>query len=108
MARKSTDRDMFDLDALVAEESGEPFRFRAGGKEWELPPYGSLDWQVLEYSDGNDLAFTRAALRVGLGEQWPAFDAIRGLGVTAVSVLVERWVAHSGVVPGESQASSDS
>lgn len=107
-SKPKSDPDMFDLDALAAEESEESFQFRAGGKVWTIPPYSRLDWRVLEYADSNDLVFAREALRLALGDRWPEFDELRGFGIVAINELFTRWVAHSGVRPGESQASSDS
>lgn len=104
---KLKDDDLFDLDALAREVKSTVFQFRAGGKTWSLPPYGDLDWRVLEYGDEPDLVFMRQALRLGLGDQWDEFQAIT-VGITAISELFGRWSTHSGVTPGESQASSGS
>lgn len=98
--------DMLDLDALSAEANGaEPFRFRFGGEEYELPP--TVDVRVAAlFSDGQLFA----GLAKMLGEdQWQRMqDAEAVLDDRQLMALMEEYGKHSGSSLGESKASTDS
>lgn len=99
--------DVFDLDACEREQHGEPFRFALGGREFVLPRFDGLDRRVLDAMGDGDLAFARAALAAGLGDQREAFEALP-LSMAGYNRLVREWTAHAGVEPGESPRSAGS
>jgi hypothetical protein len=97
----------FDLDALVAEARKEPFRFRYGGRSFELPHASDMDWRAVEAAELGNYAALRELFRFGLAEQWEAFEKLHQ-PAKAMGELFRRWQAHAGVRPGESQGSADS
>lgn len=107
MSDQTTD-DVFDLDAYVAEHRKDPYLFRYGGQDFELPHAADVDWRVTEAADLGNVDAIRALFRRGLGpEQWERFEALPQ-PAKPMGELFRRWQAHSGVKPGESQASPDS
>jgi hypothetical protein len=101
-------QDVFDLDAYVAEHRQEPYRFRYGGQQWELPHAADTDWRVIEAADQGDVEAIRTLFRRGMGpEQWARFEELPQ-PAKPMGELFRRWQAHSGVRPGESPASPGS
>lgn len=99
---------MFNLDAVIAEETGKPFTFQFAGEKYTLPP--SLDAPaavLLASGDGTQMA---EGLKRLLGaEQWGRIVASdQVLTVPAIGALLEAYTAHTGATPGESSASSRS
>jgi len=100
----------FDLDAFIAEARQDPFRFKLGGRWFELVHAGQLDKRLL-----TELDFDRVGpstflplMRAGMTEaDWEAFDALP-VPLSAVGELFEQWQAHGGTSVGESSASSTS
>lgn len=97
----------FDLDALEAEAKASAakadtrFRFVLGGREFALPPFGTLDRKALTNMDPNDPASMMAAFRAGMSdEEYEKFDEME-LSIDSLNALEEAWSAHSGVTPGE-------
>jgi len=105
MTAKNT--PVYDLDAAVAEKHAgvAPFLFRWGGKKYEAPI--DADLEAIEAFDRGDLL---DGLRLLLGdEQWENMRASgTPIGVTALRLLVDQWMAHVGINPGEGPASSSS
>jgi len=100
--------DVFDLDAYVAEHRKDPYRFRYGGQDFELPHAQDTDWRVMEAADQGDVEAIRTLFRLGLGaEQWARFEQLPQ-PAGAMGELFRRWQAHSGTKPGESPASPSS
>ena len=114
--------EIFDLDAVYAEERGEPFRFRWQGRDWELPPFGEIDLRAIEslkdlaaLADADetniaelDISAFNKLLEHGLGpEQWVEWEKVSQPG-TAVIRLLNEWQKHSGADVGEAPASTDS
>jgi len=95
--------DVFDLDALESE--GEPFHFRHGGEDYELPPDPDIRAAVAQ-GEGNVLK----ALELLLGEeQWErilASDAV--LDSKKFNALMAAYEKHIGASMGESEASTRS
>ena len=102
----------YDLDALVVEEeNAPPFRFRWGGKMFEMPLMLAMPFE-------DQLALENATLqesmRVIMGSG--AFDELMGtlgpderpLSTGRIKALIEQWHRYQGLEPGESQASSRS
>ena len=64
--------EVFDLDALAAEAKGEPFRFKFGGEEYELPP--SVNIIAIAYAQEGKLGAALRALMTP--EQWARVKAL--------------------------------
>jgi hypothetical protein len=96
--------DVFDLDSLAAEAGAEPFRFRLGGEEFTLPAATDLDWRDARALERGELETAFPAL---LGDQYERFAA-QPLGVGKLAKLIEGYMRHQGLTPGESPASSGS
>jgi hypothetical protein len=96
--------DVFDLDALAAEEEGEPFRFTFGGQEFAATAF---DPRALTAFAAGD---TVTAFRRMLGtEQAARFEAIdEPLTMGRLKALVTAWSEHFGLAEGEAKASSRS
>ena len=99
--------DVFDLDAVAAEATKEPFRFRFGGREWSLAHLSDIDWRVVARADTGDLDAVREAVSSGLGDQFAEFDQLPQ-PISMMTVLFDRWLAHSGLAAGEQPASPTS
>jgi hypothetical protein len=106
----------FDLDAVVADGEGEPFRFTWGGKEFSLPPLIGLPIdrqitivEVIEKLDGKaeDVTAILNALTLVVGQEMLGeLSAARPLSTVGVVRLLGAWMAHQR--PGKSRASSAS
>lgn len=95
-----------DLDALVADEDGQPFTFRFGGEDYTLPP--RIDLRAVAALEGNRYD---AALRMLLGpDQWDRMqqsDAV--FDQPKFEALFNAYGRHQGVDGlGESSASTPS
>lgn len=101
----------YDLDALVVEEElAPPFRFRWGGKTFEMPLMLAMslaDQLDLESANAND------SMRIIMGDAFDDLMAAKGpdgkpLSAGRAKGLIAAWLKHQGLEPGESQASSRS
>lgn len=100
--------DVFDLDAYVAEHRKDPYKFRYGGQDFELPHAQDTDWRVLEVADQGDVEAIQTLFRRGMGpEQWQRFEELPQ-PAGAMGELFRRWQAHAGTKSGESPASPSS
>lgn len=97
----------FDLDAVEAETSGDPFEFVFGGRSYTLPHMQDVDRSVLDVADQGDLEAMKQAFKSGLGDDFDEFDA-QPMKLRSLNALFEAWLEHSGLKPGESQASTRS
>ena len=97
--------DVFDLDALTAEEAGEPFRFRFGGEMYELP--ARVDLRMALALEAGRLGETLERL---LGpDQWERLQASPAvLDGPAFQALLVKYLGAQGMTVGESSASSAS
>jgi hypothetical protein len=112
--------EIFDLDAVYAEERREPFRFKWAGKQWELPHFSDIDWraaglaadiEALADEDGTpevNLGVLRDMFRMAFGEEQAARWEQVPQNTPAMIHLFQAWQEHSGMSVGESQASPDS
>lgn len=84
--------EVFDLDALEAD--GEPFRFRHGGSDYELP--ADIDLTTVAVIGSGD--FERAMERL-LGEDvWKGIvQSGKPFGVKKMLTLLEAYAKHLGV-----------
>lgn len=95
--------DVFDLDAFAAETTSEPFRFRFGGDEFELP--GTVDLRVAaKLQDGKVVE----SLQTLIGpDQWERLDGLPGVFDYRVArELFIQYGRHLGIDLGESPGSS--
>lgn len=93
--------DVFDVDALEAEEKREPFRFRLGGEEYELPHVADLT--LRQQMDVDRGAIADVARQVA-GDA--TADALLDALSRKVAAVQAAWLAHAMHKPGESAASS--
>lgn len=97
--------EVFDLDAIGAEARGEPFRFRFGGEEYELPP--SIDMLAVPAMVSGDIL--GGFRRLFTADQWERLKASPAtMDLPRVLELVRRYADHSGVSLGEFVASTSS
>lgn len=98
----------FNLDAVEAEVDLSPFRVNYGGKRWTFAHMQALNaWDVVEAAEGGDVAAVVGSMRLALGEQWEEFRKLP-LPQYRLMPLFNAWRDHSGLKPGESEASDDS
>lgn len=103
--KKPASDEVFDLDAVAAESQGTAFRFKLGGEEFTLPAAGDVDWRQAQLLESGKID---AALMGMMGEEQYHRFYRHDLTVAAMSKLMERYMAHQGVKPGELGASSGS
>lgn len=100
--------DVLDLDAVAAEEAGDPFAFRFGGEAYELPANpDARALATLAAVNAQHPERVYEALVLLLGpEQW---ERMKGSPVVfdnaRMKALVEAYAAHLGTSLPESQAS---
>lgn len=97
---------MFDLDAVVADGSPQPFEFMFAGREWQFRPIDELDvWVLPELRRGE---FETALPRMFV--QPLQYRQFRQLTVTRrqLDALCTAYYQSQGTSAGESPASSTS
>lgn len=102
-----SDNSIYDLDAAIAEAVGDPFRFKLRGRLWEVPSLEAVDSTLVLEAFEDDRMDTGKAMELLaqiLGDDWDEFSA--GLPLAGLKGFVEKWMDHSGVNQGESQASA--
>lgn len=100
---QTRDDDVLDLDVLEADATLAPYRFRLGGRSYEMAHPSSLDWHHQTTFDQADMP---GMLRVLLGDDdFEEFDRHQLAGFK-LNTLFERWAEHCGIDPGELQASA--
>lgn len=97
-----------DLDAFeegkLKERDEHLYRFIRGGEEFTLPPFGSLDRELMDTAD-DDVEFMMEAFKQGLvmisGEE--AWDKFREMPLTldGMNKLFGDWGDHSGMDTGK-------
>ncbi len=92
----------FDLDAAIADATGEAFPFTWGGQAYELPSFSSIPADELIGALDGTPAEQLAVIRRHLGD---IGDRVFALPLGAVNALFEAWMRHSGLGPGEAAAS---
>ena len=105
---------MFDFDAVIHEVTHEPYEFMAAGERWRLPHVNEL---TIGQKRAADMGLYEMLMR-DVGER---FDEDSGEWVAAgddgAGVFIDKhddqigafraaWLAHAGMKPGESRASS--
>lgn len=95
----------FDLDALEkeaqAKASDKNFRFLLGGREFVLPPFGTIDRKVLTSMDPDDPDSIMNVFKAAMSEEdFEEFDELE-LSIDGLTSLEEAWSEHSGMTPGE-------
>ncbi|MGY4902572.1 hypothetical protein [Streptomyces sp. 900116325] len=95
----------FNLDAVQAEVELTPFRVHFGGRRFELAHMQSLNaWDAIAAAERGDITVVADSLKLALGDQWDDFRKVP-LPQHKLMPLFKAWQQHSGVEPGESQAS---
>lgn len=103
---------MFNLDIIADEEAKTPFPFTLNGKEYRAPHVADLTLgQQLALDGSKAHVVLREVAEVLDGDEWkPAGGeiarAVLALKGPKVGKLLAAWLAHAGVEPGESPASS--
>lgn len=104
---------MFNFDVVQHEVKKDPWQFQAEGKTWRVPHIAELTW-------GQQLAADRGRLHEVLREVAEVLDEDGGwkpAGAEGARLLLSKhadqigafqaaWLAHAGMEPGESPASS--
>lgn len=103
---------VFNLDVIQHEATKEPWEFDAGGQRWRLPHISELTVGQQRAADHGflELVVNEVAERLD-GEEWvPAGKELAQIVMDKhtdqVGALKAAWLAHAGVEPGESRASS--
>lgn len=104
----------FDWDAVQHEEAHDPWEFDADGKTWRVPHIRDLKvGQQLSADAGHLAAVFRDVAEVldPKTGKWSkagvaAQKQVLGRYGDQVGVLTAAWLAHAGMAPGESPASS--
>ena len=97
------DKPKFNLDALIAETTLEPFTFELDGKTWEIPNLRTLTLEQGLALDTRSLADTLAEVAgPDLAERF------RSLPGFAANALIGEWAEHAGTSEGESEGSANS
>ena len=106
---------MFDLDILQDEAERAPFEFKLAGSVWRLPHVADLTIGQQKALDAGELAFSvvkigdrarRVDGDVDVADPGGLAEALLGLRPARTGKLLAAWLAHAGVKPGESRASS--
>lgn len=120
MAEPDDVNEVFDLDALYAEQRKAPFQFRWSGETWELPAFSDIDWRALQLAveieslanvdNVADVDVTIIQRMFGYAfspEQAERWERVPQ-STTAMIALFGQWQRHGGADMGESSASTDS
>jgi hypothetical protein len=109
---------VFNLDIVADEEARAPWEFTLGDRVWRLPHVAdlTLEQQIQVDSGRMDLAVEQVAMVFKEADEdtpegWVAAgkdcgDAIRRLRGQKRGLLQVAWLAHAGMEPGNSDASS--
>lgn len=102
----------YDLDALVVEdEEAPPFRFKWGGRVFEMALLAALPVTVQTDLEN---ATVEEQLRLVIGDdEYGELVTIMGANGRTMSTgrmrdLINAWLSHQGLAPGKSQPSSSS
>lgn len=104
----------FNLDAVAHEAEKTPWVFQADGRTWRLPHVADLTLgQQLAVDSGRLPQVLREVAEYLDGEEWrpggrKAADLALKRHADQIAALTAAWLAHAGVEPGESEASSRS
>lgn len=97
-------KQLFDLDAVIAERDRGPFLFRLKGHEWTFPADPGIE--AMDLLTQGKVVETIYAL---LGDQRDEFRTVVGdLGMIAATKLVDAYTEYVKVDLGKLEASSDS
>lgn len=103
---------MFNLDIIADEEAKAPFEFQLDGKTWRVPHVMDLEiGQQITIDRNRAHEVWREVGEVQDGDEWkPAGDDLARtwlkLRNARAAMLLVAYLAHAGVEPGESSASS--
>ncbi|MEU7066885.1 hypothetical protein [Streptomyces sp. NPDC046161] len=95
----------FNLDAAEAEVELRPFRVHFGGRRFELTHMQELNaWEAIEAAEAGQVGVVVESIKLALGDQWEDFRKVP-MPQHKLLRLFKAWQAHSGIKPGESEAS---
>jgi len=103
---------VFNLDIVADEEAKSPFLFHLDGKDFRVPHVADLTLgQQINLDSSRGHQVFREVGEVLVGDEWkPAggdlVKAYLALKPARAGKLLAAWLAHAGVEPGESSASS--
>jgi len=108
--------ETFDLDAAIADESSEPFRFTWGGRTFELPSLLDRDIReqlrliaTVEQLDDKEPGRVLEAMELIVGaDVLDQMRELRPVTARAVMALITAWMDHEGDALGKSAASTRS
>ncbi|QCB93298.1 hypothetical protein [Cellulomonas shaoxiangyii] len=104
----------FNLDAVEHETKGTPWEFTAGGKRWRVPHISDLTLgQQIAVDSGRVHIVLNEVAEVHAKGGWKpagreAASLVVGKHPDQIATLTAMWLAHAGMEPGESGASSPS
>jgi len=105
---------IFNLDAVAHEDAREPWVFQADGKTWRLPHVADLTLgQQFAVDSGRLPQVLREVAEYQDGDAWKpggrkGAELALNRHADQIATLTAAWLAHAGVEPGESEASSQS
>lgn len=105
---------LFNLDVVQHESTRDPWVFQADGNTWRLPHVADLTLgQQLAVDSGRLPQVLREVAEIQDGDKWKpggrkAAELALSRHADQVAALTAAWLAHAGVEPGESGASSQS
>lgn len=108
--KAATDDRPFDynLDAVKAETDLTPWLVHFGGKRWSFLHLEELgEWEIVEAAERGEASAMLAVFREALGDQFPEFRKLK-LPRYKAKDLWEKYQAHCGAEPGESDGSTAS
>lgn len=95
----------FNLDVVEAEVELRPFRVHFGGRRFTFTHMQELNaWDAIEAAESGDIGVVVESLKLALGEQWEDFRKVP-MPQHKLTRLFKAWQTHSGLNPGESEAS---
>ena len=97
----------FDLDALEAEATGEPFTFRLGGEMFQLAPPETADWQVVDAMAENNAGLRAYVADLMSPEEYQRFSSHK-LSSKNLTALLAAANQHYGTSAGKSRPSARS
>ena len=95
----------FDLDTIekeaLEEGNAKKFKFTLGGRDWALPPFGTINRKALTNMDPNDPASMMLMFKIAMGdEDFKDFNELE-LSIDGLNALEAAWTEHSGISAGE-------
>lgn len=104
---------MFNWDVIEHEYENRPYEFEADGKKWRLPHPNDLNIGQVRAADAGmfEILFNEVVEVQDADGEWvhagkAGAELIIGKHQDQIGILKTAWIAHAGLKPGESPASS--